>query len=852
MSASGNRSTAVSQPAPTVPDDAAARARPQHLFGAFQRWEQLLLGAAVLASGVLVYAALGDVVLALGAALGLVLIAAGAVLVRQLADAGPTEPVRAGMDWVLLRDLADQDGIGISVTDRAGRMVCANALYGSWFPASNVPPGLALDGDGRDRLTTAGRIAWRDGLGKAAALSWQGLQLDAEVVRSGRADDYLLWRFRPVVAVDRAVQAAHLLGGKDGRALGQAGIMAALVSAEGRIQAANSAFLLRAGGSAQAILNGRDVAALIRIDENGALFFEREGEKATPLRLFQLPLGSGDASPHLLALVDEDGGPAERGVALSYIESLLTLLPFGLAMVDRDGRFLFANAAFRHAAGLGEARLPLYPGDLVAAEDKTAIGDAVRRYATGQQLAGDIVVRLKHQPDDPVMIGLAGVRGMGQAAVLLSMKDNGEEHALKRQVAQASKMQAVGQLAGGVAHDFNNILTAIIGHVDLMLMRQMPGDSDYDDLQQVRSNALRAASLTRQLLAFSRQQTLRPQILQLADIISEVSSLLTRLIGEKIKLVVSHGRGVGAVRADPSQLEQVIVNLAVNARDAILAHNPDGGMLKIETFAMPAAQVRKLGNAILPNADYSVLRISDSGSGIPPDILPKIFEPFFTTKDVGKGTGLGLSTVYGIVKQSDGYIFAESPARTGSKAAAASPPAQPQTQAQLQTPAQPPAPGSSFTIYLPVHSAAAGDAQTQARAGQPARPDTPRTEWGSGTILLVEDEDMVRAVAERALTRAGYSVICAENGEAAMEQLGSIDQLDLLLTDVVMPMMDGPELAGKLRAMRPDVPILFMSGYAEEQLRQSITLPRVGFLPKPFSVTQLADAVSKALAISPP
>ncbi|MGE3747752.1 MAG: ATP-binding protein, partial [Sphingomonadaceae bacterium] len=400
--------------------------------------------------------------------------------------------------------------------------------------------------------------------------------------------------------------------------------------------------------------------------------------------------------------------------------------------------------------------------------------------------------------------------------VLLSLKDNSEESKLKRQVAQATKMQAVGQLAGGVAHDFNNILTAIIGHCDLMMMRHAPGDSDYDDIQQIKHNSNRAASLTRQLLAFSRQQTLRPQILQMPDVISEISNLLKRLLGETVKLEVKHGRNLGPVRADPGQLEQVIVNLAVNARDAM----PGGGVLTLQTYAVSAAEARRIDSDVLPAADYTVLSVSDTGCGIPRDILGKIFEPFFTTKEIGKGTGLGLSTVYGIVKQTGGFIFADS--QVGS--------------------------GTTFTIYLPAHqNEKEGDAPV---AASPKA--KPQELWGSGTILLVEDEAMVRAVAERALTRQGYQVLTATNGEEALEVLGFTGEdgpsVDLLISDVVMPMMDGPTLVGHARERFPDLPILFMSGYAEEQLRNSISIDNVSFLPKPFSVQQLCAAARETLS----
>jgi two-component system cell cycle sensor histidine kinase/response regulator CckA len=300
------------------------------------------------------------------------------------------------------------------------------------------------------------------------------------------------------------------------------------------------------------------------------------------------------------------------------------------------------------------------------------------------------------------------------------------------------------------------------------------------------------------------------------DVISEISNLLKRLLGETVKLEVKHGRNLGPVRADPGQLEQVIVNLAVNARDAM----PGGGVLTLQTYAVSAAEARRIDSDVLPAADYTVLSVSDTGSGIPRDILGKIFEPFFTTKEVGKGTGLGLSTVYGIVKQTGGFIFADS--KVGS--------------------------GTTFTIYLPAHqSEKEGDAPV---AASPKA--KPQELWGSGTILLVEDEAMVRAVAERALTRQGYQVLTATNGEEALEVLGITGEegrtVDLLISDVVMPMMDGPTLVGHARARFPDLPILFMSGYAEEQLRNSISIDNVSFLPKPFSVQQLCAAARETLS----
>src|SRR5690606_2671849 len=335
------------------------------------------------------------------------------------------------------------------------------------------------------------------------------------------------------------------------------------------------------------------------------------------------------------------GGEQERGIP--QLEALLEQVPVGVAMTDRDGHFLFANPAFKRAAGIERGRLPPYPSDLVIREDKTALSDAVRRYGQGASSSGDMAVRLRVNPDEPVSLGIAGVRGLGEPAVLLSLADTTEETRLKHQVAQATKMQAIGQLAGGVAHDFNNVLTAIIGYCDLMLLRHIPGDSDYDDIQQIKANSNRAASLTPPLLAFSRRQTLQPEVLQLPDVISEVSQLRKRLLGAKITLRVHHDRDLGPVRADPRQLEQVIINLAVNARDAIQAKGPrdGGGTLTFSTRRVRNTDIRRMQTEIIPEGDYTVLIAEDNGGGIPPEALAKIFEPFFTTKEQGKGTGLG-------------------------------------------------------------------------------------------------------------------------------------------------------------------------------------------------------------------
>ena len=788
---------------------------------------RLIAGAiAVLgiASAVLLARAVSDWRFGLGFAIGFATIVIAALLVARARTGAIAGRGLAVADRALLRAALDAATDPAAITDRSGHLVSANRAYLDRFGAGVTPPmlpGLDLQ---EEAIAEAGRAAWRDGEAEVMLGASRGRVI---VSRSGAAEDHLLWRIGEAPGEGRA-DAARMIGGAFGDRMGRAGLMAALIDERGRVVVANRVFALRAAGSQSASCAGRDFTAYLVQDEDGELRFSREEEARDPLHLLHIPLDEGDsAGAAAMLLFDQPNtdAVADKGMLTADINGLLAMLPLGLALVDRDGRFLFLNEAFLRAANLGEGERPVYPGDLVVKEDKSAVADAVRRFASakppaglasgGPVLSGDLAVRLRQRPEEPVSLTVASARGLGNAAVLLSLKDSGEESRLKSQVSQANKMQAVGQLAGGVAHDFNNILTAVLGHCDLILMRHTPGDSDYDDIQQIRHNANRAAGLTRQLLAFSRQQTLRPQVLQLPDVISEVSNLLRRLVSESMQLVITHGRALGAVRADPGQLEQVIVNLAVNARDAM----PEGGTLTIRTYGVSATEVRRLGSDILPIADYTALSVTDTGTGIAPDVLPKIFEPFFTTKEVGKGTGLGLSTVYGIVKQSGGFIFADSVMGRG----------------------------TSFVIYLPVFL---GEIASETPAAPP-RPDTSEL-WGTGTVLVVEDEDMVRSVAERALTRQGYVVETASNGEEALELLAAAEaegrRFDLLVSDVMMPTMDGPTMVGHARKRFPELPILFMSGYAEEQLRRSIDLDNIAFLPKPFSVQQLAEAARDTLA----
>ena len=734
----------------------------------------------------------------------------------DIAASCPATPLTTdwGLMWSVLIDSRD----AIAITNRGGKLVCASPPYealGSHLP---LPRELPFEGSGPELLTEACRTAWRDGEAAVEELSLGQLRFSALLRRCGQHEDHIAWRFRAITNETPLDRTRAMALGAAGQRLGEAGVMMVVVDGSGLLLAANDVFQRRALGSEEGATEGLPFIDLLRTDENGTIRLALDSDDAPSLRIVPIPLSTerqDEEGPTAFLILDEDPeaitAEAARGTATHHLHGLLAMLPLGLALVERDGRFLFYNEAFARAAGIGPSDHIVYPSDLVVEEDKGTVSDAVRRFAGGRALPGDLSVRLKTRVDEPVALTIANAKGLGDAAVLLSLKDDSEQSTLKRQIAQATKMQAVGQLAGGVAHDFNNILTAIIGHCDLMSMRHTPGDIDYDDIQQIKHNSNRAAALTRQLLAFSRQQTLRPQVLQLPEVISEISQLIRRLIGETIKLEVKHGRNLGLIRADPGQLEQVIVNLCVNARDAM----PDGGRLTLQTYSVSPSEIRRMRSDIMPIGDYTALKVSDTGVGIPQENLSKIFEPFFTTKEVGKGTGLGLSTVYGIVKQTDGFIFANSEMGHG----------------------------TSFTIYLPVTQAAAPVPQA------PARVETAGDLWGTGTILLVEDEAMVRAVAERALTRQGYKVLVAGNGEEALEILLQDDvTIDLLISDVVMPAMDGPTLVRQARTSFPDLKVLFMSGYAEEQLRKSIAIDHVSFLAKPFSVQQLGQAARDALA----
>jgi two-component system cell cycle sensor histidine kinase/response regulator CckA len=505
--------------------------------------------------------------------------------------------------------------------------------------------------------------------------------------------------------------------------------------------------------------------------------------------------------------------------------------PVGIALLDRAGRFEEANRAVGELFGASPQSLK---GrrliGLLNAEDRDRIAAKLAAAATGAADPEPVEVRPKPPGDKTLVLFLgrlydpsdaSATTGSGPSAELgeglaLHFIDVTEQKNLEIQFAQSQKMQAIGQLAGGVAHDFNNLLTAMIGFCDLLLLRSPPSDPSFADIMQIKQNANRAANLVRQLLAFSRQQTLQPRVLDITDILYELRHLIERLIGENINLEVVHGRGLGLVKVDQGQFEHVIINLAVNARDAM----PSGGTLTIRTANVHQERELRRGHEVMPIGDYVLVEMADTGVGIPKENLARIFDPFFSTKELGSGTGLGLSTVYGIVKQTGGFVFVNSA----------------------------PSEGAVFQIYLPRCELA--DAAPLARSDI-VEVTAAKDLTGEGTIMLVEDDDPVRIFGARALRNKGYKVIEAKSGEAALELIrDAAETINLLITDVVMPHMDGPGLVREVREICPHMKVIFISGYTEDAFRQRLDSDGgIEFLPKPFSLKELAAKVRDVLAV---
>jgi two-component system cell cycle sensor histidine kinase/response regulator CckA len=750
--------------------------------------------------------------------------------------------------------LIDAVGERCLVTDRRGRPIYCNAAYrqfagehGRLLGIENLYAGYPDISEKVYRLAQAARDRrpameeFRLAPGSAAA----GARPDAAVwarvtvspLATGLGQDYTLWRMSDITA-DRQRQEdtfAHLQYIISFLDRAPAGFFS--TESDGRIAYVNATLAEWLGIDLARTTDGQLSLPQLVGEEAARLLSSvkpRPGEVVT--EVFDLDLAAADGKPMPVRIIhrsdfDGTGRPQpsrslvvdRRAAAVSEgadseaairLQRLFHNAPIGMALIDASGRVVEANGAL--VALTDEAVRGADLADLVRPEHREAVRQAVSRVFVGEPQTRPLGVAFAgdgQRTGELLVSRLDGARPAAGSAVVYVL-DTTKHSSLEVQLAQGQKMHAVGQLAGGVAHDFNNVLTAIIGFSDLLLARHRPTDPAFADIMNIKQNANRAANLVRQLLAFSRRQTLRPEVLSLTDVLSDLGNLLGRLLGEKVTLKIVHGRDLGLVKVDLNQFEQVIINLAVNARDAM----KEGGTVTIRTSNVTVEGGRAVTSEMPPEGDYVLCEVEDTGTGMPPEVVAKIYEPFFSTKEVGKGTGLGLSMVYGIIKQTGGYIFCDSAVGKG----------------------------TTFRIYLPRHA----ETRTEPAAKAEEKKEAKRADLtGKGTILLVEDEDAVRAFASRALATRGYTVIEAESGEEALKRAAEHQGgIDLVLSDVVMPEMDGPTLLRELRKRGHSMKVVFISGYAEDAFEKNLEGQEdFAFLAKPFTLKQLAEAVKAAM-----
>ncbi|MCC5994902.1 MAG: response regulator [Oceanicaulis sp.] len=843
--------TARADESATAPEDQPAAPAPEPRAGSLARpLTRIVLWAASLGA----LAAAGVAVIA-GAAAGwhgvvlLCGIAAAALLVLYALAAGEAagralrggEASRPSLAEAALEAAPDP----MLISARGGRTLWANAAYRGLARASGLSAGFGAPGPERlfSGESAAGvyRLARAGARGEAASEiltaanpGGEGAAVYAADV-SAMSTGAVLWRF----ALMRESDA--LAGPAAPEWAEHAPVGLCLADAEGRVLGANGtlrgwlgappdkALKIRdflAGDTAEAFLRSRGREGVIRMDarlkgRGGVespivMALEWTGGAPPCARIVIYGLSAAGAPPGIAQLA-EAAGPASAG---RTFDDMFATAPFGVARLDgcepEDAVIEDANPALVQLSG-GQA----VPGRRFAelfrlAEDETA-QMAFARAMSGRgepseaRLACGDGERLVH-------VFLAPARGGKRAAYVMDVTSWKE---LEQQVDQAGKMQAIGQLASGVAHDFNNMLTVVKFHLGELLARHPVGDPSYQDLQQIRSVSARQAGLVRKLLAFSRKQTFRMTVFDLSDVLSDCSHMLNQILEETVRLEIRHGRDLPLVRADRVQIDNILVNLATNARDAMKAQG--GGVLTITTEAVDAGAVRKAGAPEPADGPWAAIHVSDTGCGMDEATQAKIFEPFFTTRAAQGGSGLGLSTVYGIIKQSGGFLFVDSK----------------------------PGKGTTFHIYLPGHTPSAREVEeiTAERAAAETRPE-PRDQAGHGRILFVEDEEMVRTVAAKTLRRKGYEVVEACDGEEALEILeAEPESFDLLLSDVVMPGLTGPKLLEKARHLLGGARVVFISGYAEEEFSDTLSSDlNISFLPKPFEIQDLAERVKQELA----
>ena len=751
---------------------------------------------------------------------------------------------RAGQAARIAMDVLASSDIGHVVAHRDGVLVVANAtarsLLGDRYSDLTILDTLfGVDGETREQL---GRLRRAAAAGTAVVLELPQVDADGKrrwwrvsVLPLTDWPDHAHWRFQDITA-EREMESvlrdqhARLTDFMDHAPLGFYS-----VDQDGRFLFANATLADLLGVETSDLMEegvrlhdflaeppaGAAAYSVTAVDEESSkvdvALRSRRGQTVT-VSILQTVMRGRDGSLWTRSLVRDLGPEQHMREALRASEMRFQRFfddaPIGIALVDHETRLTEWNRTFTRLVGEDAGELAGQPVTSVLEENNPGlIENRLGAVIQGAKIESPLELRIRGRRELIVSMFAQSLDGGPgeQPGLILQFIDQTEQRKLESQFARSHKMQAVGQLAGGIAHDFNNLLTAMIGFCDLLLLRHKPGDASFGDIMQIKQNANRAANLVRQLLAFSRQQTLQPKVLNITDALAELSNLLRRLIGENIELKMQHGRDLGLVKVDQGQLEQVIINMAVNARDAM----PGGGRLTIATGNVTLTEPIRRGTEDIPPGQYVSIDVRDTGVGIPPEIIDRIFDPFFSTKEVGSGTGLGLSTVYGIVRQTGGYISVDSTLGNG----------------------------ATFVIYLPRHIA---DVAPEPPA---ATREAVRDLTGVGRILLVEDEDPVRVFSARALRNKGYEVLEARSGDQALEHLAADERgIDLLVTDVVMPKMDGPTLIRRVREMRPNIDVICISGYAEDRFRQDIDdAAAIHFLAKPFSLKQLAAKVKDVM-----
>ena len=744
------------------------------------------------------------------------------------------------------RAFVEADESGILVTDRGGRIVYVNRAYADMTGAvkdrdvRTVERVMAGQPDAENAVFQLTRAAAEGGGGArdvritrsldgrkgSDAISWCRISCRSLALRGEGRRRVTVWRLTDITAerADQEREFRELTHAIDTLDRAPAGFVTS--DRDGAITQMNATLAQWLGIDLARFRPGDLTLSDLRrgqgwsaVGEGGVLDCDlaRPDGGTFAARLYAIEDDEASGISRTMVL-DRAAIEGERGIEALRALRLFDASPMAIASVDADGAILESNAAFTAAFESGDER----PTSLVQIDGEGApLAAALARVVAGGK-ADPVEVTTADSEVIRVHLSASDTDGGGEAAILHAL-DVTEQRKLERELSHGRKMQSVGLLAGSIAHDFNNTLQGIIGFADLVLMSHGPGDRVHQDVTSIRDAADRSAALVKQLLAFSRKQTLRPTVLRIGDLLSDRMQLFKR-VGGAIEVRPHHGRDLWPVRADAGKIEQVLMNLCVNARDAINEKNaetgrtPEGDYIAIRTSNLPAGEVRaRIPHPDVKPIDYVMIEVADTGTGMSAEVMDRIFEPFFSTKaSSGNGTGLGLSTVYGIVNQSGGFVHPVSELGEG----------------------------TTFRVLLPRYE---GTEEPEV-----VRPERPKRDLaGSATVLIVEDEDLVRIPGVRMLEKRGYVVHQAENGEDALEVLEDHgDEIDIIVSDVMMPEMDGPTLFRHVREARPDMPFIFASGHAEDAFSENLPEADAAsfvFMSKPYPLEQLVTTVKETL-----